>query len=120
MADKIRVLVIDPEEGIKERHVPNTLETFQELVGGHIEVMPYFTFLFVMDEEGKLKGKAPNMIVHGGLDTLCGTVVAVGQCNEEFCSLSDREVAVIKTFYEVNKVEEPEIGYFPFLNVVTE
>lgn len=104
--ENIRVLVMEPGKEIEECTVPNTLEALQELVGGRIEVVPYFTFLFIVDEEGKLKGKEPTMVVvHDGLDTLCGTVVAVGQRNEAFCSLSDQQIVRIRELYENAKVD---------------
>lgn len=38
-----------------------SLERLQELVGGYIEILPYRGWLFVCDEEGKLKGKPLNV-----------------------------------------------------------
>lgn len=121
--DNIRALVIDPVDGITEKEVPNALESFQELVGGNIEVVPYFDFLFIVDEDGKLKHKPANMTIHGGLDVLVGTVVAVGDSGDDFCSLTQSQIAKVKDYcatYRVNRSLRKESHYMPFLNIVTE
>ena len=46
--------------------IRRTLENYQKLVGGYIEVL-YLTpnTALVCDEEGKLKGKAPRIMLYG-------------------------------------------------------
>jgi len=82
-ADKIRVIVKNPGEAPKEREVPNTLEALQALVGGYIEAVPLSRdAVILVNEEGKLRGMAPNVMYFD--DVLVGPVVLVGARGEEF------------------------------------
>lgn len=49
------VLEVSPDKG-----KTFSLARLQELVGGYIEILPFGNWLFVCDEEGKLKGKPLN------------------------------------------------------------
>ena len=101
MKEEIRVLIIDPESGIREETVRNDLKTLQDLVGGKIEIVGYIPgIVLIVDEEGKLKSKplCRTMCTHTGirLDTLVGTVVVAGTDGEEFRGLDDNELAELK------------------------
>jgi hypothetical protein len=70
-----------------------TLEELQRLVGGYIEVIAILSKLFVVDEEGKLKGypcnESATALARGCLqagDYLAGTVVLC-----EFAELEEDE-----------------------------
>ncbi|MCR5781349.1 MAG: DUF3846 domain-containing protein [Clostridia bacterium] len=99
--NNIKVLIADPENGITVKEVPNTLKTFQELVGGHIEVLRREPeWALILDEEGKLKGKAVTAELRDYrehvTDVLVGTVVAVGIDDEDFCSLTDEQAEAMR------------------------
>lgn len=68
MADKIHVLRRKPGAAAYEQIViENTLESFQEQVGGYIEVHPFNGdgLVVVCDEEGKLKRKGFTAMING-------------------------------------------------------
>lgn len=105
----IRVLVIDPNDGLYEERIPNALEALQELVGGHIEVAysePDWALL--CDEEGKLKRRAfcRSIVTEGGdwIDDLVGTLVVAGVDGEEFCDLTDIQVRALRALFSSRTV----------------
>lgn len=53
--------------------IDGTLESMQSLVGGYIETYPYEyePIIFVMNEEGKLRGLQPHRIIASGRDIIC-------------------------------------------------
>ena len=63
--------------------IDGTLESMQSLVGGYIETYPYEyePMVFVMNEEGKLRGLQPHRIIASGRDIICGDffVAALGK-----------------------------------------
>lgn len=70
----MRVVKIEPPGMPKVKDIPNTLEALQTAVGGYIETVQLFAdrdFTFVCNEEGRIKGLAPNCF------GLVGTVLAV-------------------------------------------
>jgi len=72
--------------------MPNTLEAFQEAVGGYIETVGLDTSaVLICNEEGKLAGLPANRQVGG--DTIAGTFLIAGAEDGEFCSLSDGAAA---------------------------
>ena len=82
--EKIKVIVKRPFEAVGHiEEVENTLESFQAIVDGHIEVvgLPEGALL-VCNEEGKLKMLQPNFYTDG--DVIVGTVAIVGRDGEEF------------------------------------
>lgn len=93
----IRVIYKKPNEKPYELEIENTLEKFQELVGGYIEVISVNqdkTVLMVMNEEGRLKELEPNVYIS---DTcIVGNVVFVANGNDgEFHSLTDDMIKAI-------------------------
>lgn len=83
-----------PGEAPEIVEIENTLEALQAEVGGLIESLQIATdCTLLVNEEGKLQGLKPNMWFCG--DILVGTILAVGVKGEDFCSLSDRNAAVL-------------------------
>ena len=85
MADKITVMVREP--GLRSRWEPrvveNTLEAFQQLVGGWIETITVCRGLvLIVNEEGVLKNLPENIYACG--HWLRGTVVAAGVKGDDF------------------------------------
>ena len=55
MEKEIRVVIIEPGEPSYRKIIPNTLEAFQEIVGGYIEVVSLpGNIRMIINEEGKL------------------------------------------------------------------
>lgn len=91
----MRVVVIEPPRNASVRDVPNTLEALQQLVGGYLETVRVFAdkdFTFICNEEGRLKGLAPNCF------GLVGTIVAVGVSGEEFCDIAIEKANFLLNF----------------------
>lgn len=84
--EKIRVIYKRCDFDPVEIRVPNTLQQFQDMVGGYIEtVMVGEDWIVLCDEEGRLKDRPWNCEVCG-ID-FCGPVVFVGVKGEEFADL---------------------------------
>ena len=99
-ADRIRVIVKNPGEAPEEREVPNTLEALQALVGGYIEAVPLARdAVILVNEAGKLRGMAPNVLFLG--DVLVGPVVIVGVRGEEFADVPPAARKMRRIFREV-------------------
>lgn len=96
----IKTLVKEPGRPPVIREVENELEPFQKIVGGYIEVLRMSlsggTLLLVCNEEGKLKGLAPNVLFGG--DIIAGTVAVVRRDGEEFASLTEMDVAAVTAY----------------------
>lgn len=74
--------------------VENTLETFQQLVGGYIESYTVASYLTLLcNEEGLLEGLPYNATIAG--NPFVGTVVAVGVRGEDFCSIPSANVPFV-------------------------
>ena len=79
--------------------VENTLDTFQEIVGGYIETYPIMTdTLIVCNEEGKLMGLEPNIIIQVGQykEVVNGKFAIVKQGEEDFESLDDKQIEILR------------------------
>lgn len=102
----IQVLKIVPGQAPETVTMPNTLEVFQEAVGGYIETVGLdASAVLVCNEEGKLIGLPANRQVGG--DTIAGTFLIVGAEDGEFCSLSDGDAAhYAEKFAESMPVQE--------------
>lgn len=99
---EIRMLVKEHGGNPEVKEKPNTLETYQTLVGGYIEVVrrPFFPgdVIAIVDEEGVLKNRPANVLLPDGT-LLAGTVVFVGGPleKEDFVSLTQEEVDELTT-----------------------
>ena len=89
--EKIKVVLQCPGEISRVVTVMNTLETMQELVGGHIEVHALGVLLIVMNEEGRLKDLPANVrcVQYG---TIVGSVFITVADGEDFRSLTTEEI----------------------------
>lgn len=82
--------------------IDGTLESMQSLVGGYIETYPYEyePMVFVMNEEGKLRGLQPHRIIASGRDIICGDffVAAFGKNEDEeddIVGLTEEQEAIV-------------------------
>ena len=84
-----QILSIVKEPGQPPKVEPlftNTLQAFQEAVGGYIETVTIATDLvLIVNEEGRLRDLPFNCAVLGL--PIFGTIVAVGRKGDEFASL---------------------------------
>ena len=88
------VIIKNPGEDPYITHIPNTLESFQAVVGGYIETVTLFKdVVFICNEEGRLKNLQPNVSV-GGYDFV-GPIVAVGVKGPEFASVKSANVPLL-------------------------
>lgn len=101
MEKEIRVVIIEPDKPSYRKTIPNTLEAFQDIVGGYIEVVPlYGNIRMIVNEEGKLlslpKNKAATELYHKISDYIVGTAIITATRGEDFVSLDN----VTAAFYE--------------------
>jgi hypothetical protein len=92
----IRAVVIEVDKLPKLTKIENTLEAFQKLVGGYIEVVRLDEGICaVINEEGKLLDLEPNILLRH--DYLAGTVVLVTTDGEgEFAGISKEQVKALE------------------------
>lgn len=80
---KIKVIIKKPEDEFGRLvEVENDLEVFQSIVGGYIETTGYKNLVIICNEEGKLRGLQPNVVL--GRDMLVGTIIVCGAFGDEF------------------------------------
>ncbi len=99
----IRVMVFEPGKVGEVRWVENTLESFQNIVGGHIEGVGVFKDVMIyVNEEGRLIGLPENRrkCVKGPWHFV-GTFVAFGVDGENEASLTDKQIEVLRDVFEV-------------------
>lgn len=95
MKSQVSVIIKNPNGKPFKALVDNTLEAFQNLVGGYIQTVPCSgetNCIIVCNEEGKLLGLPYNFMTEW--DIFVGTVVFVGVDGEEFadCPLTVQQV----------------------------
>ncbi len=104
--------IVYKEVGKKPRilEIEDTLEKFQELVGGYIETINYRNLVLVCNEEGKLLELKPN--INLGYDYIVGNLAIVGDDKMgNFKSLTDDEIELVINDLEKRKIEEEEDFY---------
>lgn len=118
---KIRVMIKEPYKNPYETEIENTLEEFQRIVGGYIETVPcpgVPEAEIICNEEGKIKGLAPNLSltpdVIVGTVIVVGTVIMYGDDGEEFVSLTEKQKNAAWLSLAVRSIHEPEtiLGVF--------
>lgn len=83
---KIKVIIKKPEDEFGRLvEVENTLRTFQQIVGGYIETTGYKKLVIICNEEGKLRGLQPNVVL--GPEMLVGTIIVCGASGDEFSDI---------------------------------
>jgi len=106
MSDKkITVLVVEPLKKAYKKEICG-LEEMQQLVGGYIQAVYPFDdpIALVMNEEGKLLGLPYNRPLFGEdgkpYDLICGTFFVAGVGEENFISLTDRQIQKYREIYD--------------------
>ena len=101
---RIKCLYIKPGKAPLVFEIENTLESFQKLVGGYIEIVTdkdtkEHNALMICNEEGKIMDLEPNLWVDN--DFVCGNVLIVGDDGDDFKSLNDEQIEYFIRKYEV-------------------
>ena len=96
-----QILVIVKEPGkdpVVEPLFDNTLEAFQEAVGGYIETYSLAEGVCIIcNEEGKLLGLPYNMSIFR--EDFVGTILVVGTKGDEFASLKASQVPALLSIF---------------------
>lgn len=97
----IHVLYIPVGEEPQLKKVENTLNYFQKLIGGCIEVTSLGDkLLLICDEEGKMKGLEPNILIPQ--DVIVGNVMIVKDTRTgDFGSIKEKEIDKILTKFKL-------------------
>ena len=84
----MKVIRKRPNEPAEVIDVENTVEGLCAELGGHMEAVTVAEDLAILcDEEGRLKGKEPNVAMPRlGVDFV-GTILIVGIAGEDFCDV---------------------------------
>lgn len=97
---RIAVLIKEPGQKPRPFNIENELETLQYIVDGYIEVVQLgCDILAIVDEDGKLKGKAENFWLPYG-DCLVGTIIFCSLDGEEFAGLSEDQAGLVHGWCE--------------------
>lgn len=85
------------------KEIENTLSTFKEIVGGHIETVLIANdpIICVCNEEGKLLRLKPNFVFGG--DIIVGDVFFCSADEEDFASLTDEQIDLVMTILNLFK-----------------
>ena len=98
----MRAIVKEPGRMPAVRNVSNELRALQDIVGGHIETVTFNPdCCAICNEEGRIRGMAPNFCFCG-VDFV-GPVIFVGVDGEEFTDLSQVKAAFL--IAELTKAE---------------
>ena len=111
IAEKIKVLIVEPNCLPYEKEIENTLKAKQEIVGGYIEytrVDNDESALLICNEEGKLERLPLNREI--GHDIIAGTFLIVGDdsLTGEDISLNDEQLERYKKRFDKNSIEKTQ------------
>lgn len=108
------IVKLSPGKCAEVLDIPHTLEAMQKQVGGYIEAMYPFedAVAIICNEEGKLLGLDPNRAVRDPeneelLDIICGECFICGLTEDNFCSLTEKQVD-----YYANLYMNPELFFW--------
>ena len=101
------MLILEKKVGKKlkekeiEGSIQETLEKMQDIVGGYIETItfPKEKIVLVCNEEGRLQNLPVNFF-HSGFGFIYGNVFFVGMGEEDFVSLTNEQIEIIRNFFE--------------------
>ena len=116
--NKIKVLIKEPYKKAEIKEVDNELKTWQELVGGTIQVvaMPKTNEVdIICNDEGKLEALDGNFFLPEYEDCIVGTAVMVSYNDEgEFISLTDKQLKKASGYIEQYELKQGEDLYENF------
>ena len=113
---KLRVLVVEPEKPPAAQEIDRSLESMQRLVGGYIQAVYPFDdpVALICNEEGKLLGLPMNRTLRDErgvpYDIVCGTFFMAGIAEDDFASLTDRQIEKYTDYYRREVVLSVPMG----------
>ena len=113
---KLRVLMVEPGKPPAEREIDGSLESMQRLVGGYIQAVYPFDdpVALICNEEGKLLGLPMNRTLRDErgvpYDIVCGTFFLAGIAEDDFASLTDRQIEKYTDYYRREVVLSVPMG----------
>ena len=113
---KLRVLVVEPEKPPAAQEIDRSLESMQRLVGGYIQAVYPFDdpVALICNEEGKLLGLPMNRTLRDErgvpYDIVCGTFFLAGIVEDDFASLTDRQIEKYTDYYRGEVVLSVPMG----------
>lgn len=113
---KLRVLVVEPGKPPAVREIAGSLESMQRLVGGYIQAVYPFDdpLALICNEEGKLLGLPMNRTLRDErgvpYDIVCGTFFLAGIAEDDFASLTDRQIEKYTDYYRGEVVLSVPMG----------
>lgn len=112
--NKVKVLVKLPGEYPEVREIETTYNAVSDIIDDWLEIIPCTPqrdrdIIYYCGEEGKLKDRAPNIVLAGGdgrvFDIVVGTILVVKyDKNECMTSLTKDEIAFHKNWLDVRSV----------------
>lgn len=103
----MNILRLCPGKKAEAITISHTLEEMQRQVGGCIEAIYPFedAVAIICNEEGKLLGLEPNRAIRDSdtgelVDIICGTCFICGLGEDDFCSLTEEQLAYYSTLYQ--------------------
>lgn len=113
---KLRVLVVEPGQPPAVQEIDGSLESMQRLVGGYIQAVYPFDdpVALICNEEGKLLGLPMNRTLRDErgvpYDIVCGTFFLAGIAEDDFASLTDRQIEKYTDYYRREVVLSVPMG----------
>lgn len=100
--NKIRIIVVAPNEEPHQLKIPHTLKDMQKVVGGLIECVKLeHNIDLICNDEGKLLNLELNRVL--GNDVIAGTFFIAGQHKGETISLSRKQIKKYKKIFRLKK-----------------
>ena len=112
MESKLNVVIKEPGKEPFIKEIEDDLTTYQEILGGMMEMVPFEKGqVLLCNDEGKLKGLEPNLILPSG-EIIVGTAIIVGTDGEEFRSLTDEEAEEAMLWLQIIGIRQTTIDDF--------
>ena len=91
--EKLRCILVKVFEQPKVIEIEHNLSTLQNYVGGLIDIVEIEEdVVIIINDEGKLLGLSPNLVLYEFRDIIVGDFLVVGQKNGETISLSEEKI----------------------------
>lgn len=115
--DRIKVVIVAPDQHPYTTDIENSLKKMQEIVGGYIECIDLENNItLVCDEEGKLKNSQANRSVSS--EIIVGTFFITKTDGENFVSLSETEAETyMQKFHDIEQHTQEEAMSSSFDNM---
>ena len=91
--EKLRCILVKMFEQPKVIEIEHNLSTLQHYVGGLIDIVEIEEDVdIIINDDGKLLGLSPNLVLYEFRDIIVGDFLVVGQENGETISLSEEKI----------------------------